>query len=192
MSDAVRTVCVGRPAHARPFRAVPSRGGATARIRPERARADGCSANMCCCSSGWSASCCCSTARSISGLPTTRTRRRCIRIQQEKAASAARRIEEFVDEIERQLGWTTAPQWAAAPLEQRRFDYVRLLRQVPPITELIQLDDTGKEQLKVSRLAMDVVGSEKDYSQSPSFTEAQQASASGSARSISARNPSRT
>jgi signal transduction histidine kinase len=94
------------------------------------------------------------------------------RIQQEKAASAARRIEEFVDEIERQLGWTTAPQWAAAPLDQRRFDYVRLLRQVPPITELIQLDDAGKEQLKVSRLAMDVVGSEKDYSQSLSFIEA--------------------
>src|SRR5205807_8418848 len=92
--------------------------------------------------------------------------------QQEKAGSAARRIEQFVDEIERQLGWTTAPQWAASPLEQRRFDYVRLLRQVPAITELIQLDHAGKEQLKVSRLAMDVVGSEKDYSQLPSFTEA--------------------
>ncbi len=96
------------------------------------------------------------------------------RIQQEKAGSAARRIEQFVDEIERQLGWTTAPQWAASPLEQRRFDYVRLLRQVPAITELIQLDDTGKEQLKVSRLAMDVVASEKDYSGSPSFIEARQ------------------
>src|SRR5437868_2088006 len=96
------------------------------------------------------------------------------RIQQEKAGSAARRIEQFVDEIERQLGWTTAPQWAASPVEQRRFDYVRLLRQVPAITELIQLDDAGKEQLKVSRLAMDVVGSEKDYSGSLSFTEARQ------------------
>src|SRR5438270_1246407 len=96
------------------------------------------------------------------------------RIQQEKAGSAARRIEQFVDEIERQLGWTTAPQWAASPIDQRKFDYVRLLRQVPAITELIQLDDTGKEQLKVSRLAMDVVGSEKDYSGSPSFIEARQ------------------
>jgi GAF domain-containing protein/HAMP domain-containing protein len=95
-------------------------------------------------------------------------------IQQEKAGSAARRIEQFVDEIERQLGWTTAPQWATGPLEQRKFDYVRLLRQVPAITELIQLDDAGKEQLKVSRLAIDVVGSEKDYSQSPSFIEARQ------------------
>src|SRR5215472_4079832 len=93
------------------------------------------------------------------------------RIQQEKAGSAARRIEEFVDEIERQLGWTTAPQWASGPIEQRRFDYFRLLRQVPAITELIQLDETGKEQLRVSRLTMDVVGSGKDYSQNPGFTE---------------------
>jgi GAF domain-containing protein len=96
-----------------------------------------------------------------------------VRIQQEKAESAARRIEQFVDEIEHQIGWTTAAQWAANPLEQRRFDYFRLMRQVPAITELIQLDGTGKEQLKVSRLAPNVVGSEADYSQSPSFTEAQ-------------------
>ena len=93
-------------------------------------------------------------------------------VQQEMAKSAARRIEEFIDEIEHQLGWTTAPQWAAAPVEQRQFDFVRLLRQAPAITELIQLDDNGKEQLRVSRLAMDVVGSGKDYSQEPSFTEA--------------------
>src|SRR5438270_7571535 len=94
------------------------------------------------------------------------------RIQQEKAGSAARRIEQFIDEIERQLGWTTAPQWAASPIDQRKFDYVRLLRQVPAITELIQLDDAGKEQLKVSRLAIDVVGSEKDYSQLPKIGRA--------------------
>ena len=94
------------------------------------------------------------------------------RIQQEKAESAARRIGEFMDEIERQLGWINAPQWAAGPIEQRRFDYFRLLRQAPAITELIQLDETGKEQLEVSRLTMDVVGSGKDYSQNPAFTEA--------------------
>ena len=46
------------------------------------------------------------------------------------------------------------------------------LRQVPAITELAQLDATGKEQLKVSRLAMDVVGSHSDYSKDPKFTEA--------------------
>src|SRR5437764_7845769 len=95
-----------------------------------------------------------------------------IRVQQEKAESAAQRIAEFVDEIKSQIGWTTHAQWSAGPLDQRRQDYVRLLRQVPAITELSQLDGEGKEQLKVSRLAMDVVGGEADFSQSPAFTEA--------------------
>ena len=95
-----------------------------------------------------------------------------VRVQQEKAESAAQRIAEFVEEIKSQIGWTTHAQWALGPLDQRRQDYVRLLRQVPAITELAQLDGAGKEQLKVSRLAMDVVGSEADFSQSPAFTEA--------------------
>ena len=94
------------------------------------------------------------------------------RIQQEKANSAAQRIDQFVDEIQHQIGWTTHAQWGSLPLEQRRFDFLRLLRQVLAITEVIQVDGAGKEQLKVSRLKMDVVGSEKDYSQAPSFIEA--------------------
>ena len=48
---------------------------------------------------------------------------------------------------------------------------MRLLRQVPAITELSQLDAEGKELLKVSRLAMDVVGSGTDYSKEAKFTE---------------------
>jgi len=95
-----------------------------------------------------------------------------VRIQQEKAEAAAQRIAEFVDEIERQIGWTTHAQWSAGSVDQRRFDYVRLLRQVPAITELAQLDIDGHEQLKVSRLAMDAVGSGTDYSQDPKFTQA--------------------
>src|SRR5882672_2599122 len=95
-----------------------------------------------------------------------------VRIQQEKAEAAARRIEEFIGEIERQIGWTTHAQWASGPLDQRRQDYFRLLRQEPPITELSELDGEGKEQLQVSRLKMDVVGSAADFSQSPAFTGA--------------------
>ena len=49
---------------------------------------------------------------------------------------------------------------------------MRLLRQVPAITELSQVDATGKERLRVSRLAMDVVGSSSDFSNDPKFTEA--------------------
>ena len=95
-----------------------------------------------------------------------------IDVQQEKANAAAQRIEEFFGEIERQIGWTTHAEWSAAPLDQRRFDYVRLLAQVPAITEISELDGAGKEQLKVSRVAIDVVGSGKDYSLSPAFIEA--------------------
>src|SRR5271167_1598419 len=95
-----------------------------------------------------------------------------IRLQREKADAAAQRIEEFIAEIEKQIGWTTATQWAASPIEQRRFDFGRLQRQVPAITELIQLDGQGHEQLKVSRLSMDVAGGGADYSADPRFTEA--------------------
>src|SRR3954453_16358791 len=95
-----------------------------------------------------------------------------IRIQREQAEAAAAKIGQFIKEIESQVGWTTQLPWSAGTTEQRRFDGLRLLRQVPAITELAQLDSTGKEQLRVSRLAMDVVGSQADYSQEPKFTEA--------------------
>src|SRR4029077_6398674 len=49
---------------------------------------------------------------------------------------------------------------------------LRLLRQVPAITELAQVDSTGHERLRFSRLAMDVVDSGLDLSQEPKFTEA--------------------
>src|ERR1700760_2639001 len=95
-----------------------------------------------------------------------------IRIQQEQAEAAAAKISQFIKEIESQLGWTTQLPWSAASLESRRFDALRLLRQVPAITELAQVDATGHERLKVSRLAMDVVDSGLDLSKDPKFTEA--------------------
>src|SRR5512132_4328977 len=95
-----------------------------------------------------------------------------IRIQREQAEAAAAKIGQFVKEIESQLGWTTQLPWSAGSIDQRRFDALRLLRQVPAITELAQLDATGKERLRVSRLAMDVVGSGADLSNDPKFTEA--------------------
>jgi signal transduction histidine kinase len=95
-----------------------------------------------------------------------------IRIQHEQAEAAAAKIGQFVKEIESQLGWTTQLPWSAASIEQRRFDALRLLRQVPAITELAQVDSTGKERLRVSRLAMDVVDSGLDLSREPKFTEA--------------------
>ena len=95
-----------------------------------------------------------------------------VRIQREQAEAASAKIGQFITEIESQLGWTTQLPWSTGTIEQRRFDALRLLRQVPAITELSQLDATGKERLRVSRLAMDVIGSNADYSQEPKFKDA--------------------
>ena len=97
-----------------------------------------------------------------------------VALQHEKAQAAATRIEQYIRDIEHQLGWTALPQVGADanPLEQRRFEYLKLLRQVPAITEVAWIDARGREQLKVSRLAMDVSGADTDLSQDPKFREA--------------------
>jgi signal transduction histidine kinase len=96
------------------------------------------------------------------------------RVQHEKAIAAALRIEQFARDLEHQVGWVAQAQWGprGITLDQRRLDSLRLLRQVPAITDVSQLDPDGREQLKVSRLAMDVVGSGVDLSHSANFTEA--------------------
>jgi hypothetical protein len=94
------------------------------------------------------------------------------RILQLRADGAAAAIGQFLNEIVAQVGWTTQRPWSVGTMEQRRFDALRLLRQVPAVTELAFLDGSGTEQLKVSRLAMDVVSSKQDLSQEPNFKEA--------------------
>jgi signal transduction histidine kinase/DNA-binding response OmpR family regulator len=95
-----------------------------------------------------------------------------IRIQREQAEAASAKIGQFIREIESQVGWTTQLPWSAGTIEQRRFDALRLLRQVPAITELSQLDAKGHERLRVSRLAMDVVENQNDFSKDPKFADA--------------------
>ena len=95
-----------------------------------------------------------------------------IETQRLEAQAAADKIEEFITQIDSQVGWTTQLPWTDGTLDQRRFDALRLLRQVPAITELTQIDASGHEQLKVSRLTMDVVGSGIDYSDKPEFKQA--------------------
>ena len=99
-------------------------------------------------------------------------RRASVEVQHEKAEAAAQKVELFVREIERQIGWVAQAQWATLPIEQRRFDYARLQRLVPAITEVAQLDRNGREQLKVSRITMDVVGAGTDLSKESAFIEA--------------------
>ena len=96
-----------------------------------------------------------------------------VALQREQAAGAAARIEAFVRDIERQVGWASQGQVGTRQtVEQRRFEFIRLQRQAPAVTEVSQLDTAGREQLRVSRLAMDVVGSQADFSTDPRFKEA--------------------
>jgi adenylate cyclase len=95
-----------------------------------------------------------------------------LRLQREQAQTAAVKTEDFIQSIVSQLRWTTQLRWAGNTIDQRRLDAFRLLHQVPAITELSQVDPTGHEQLRVSRLAMDVVGSNTDFSHEEKFTEA--------------------
>jgi HAMP domain-containing protein len=94
-------------------------------------------------------------------------------IQREKAAGAATRIEQFLQEIERQMGGAveTGPPGSVVAIDQRRSDYLRLLRQAPAITELSYLNAQGREELRISRLAMNVVGSDDEHASDPKFVE---------------------
>ena len=97
-----------------------------------------------------------------------------VAVQREKAAGASSKIEQFIREIERLLGGAVQAPVVATSVtpEQRRNDLLRLLRQAPAITEISYLDGTGREQERVSRLAMNVAQSGADLSREPKFVEA--------------------
>jgi hypothetical protein len=103
------------------------------------------------------------------GQPEVRALRSQILLMQ--AEGIADKVAQFIKENQSQVGWTTQLPLSAGSTDQRRFDLLRLLRQAPAITELSHLDAEGKEVIKVSRLAMDVVGSGTDYSKEAKFTE---------------------
>ncbi len=88
--------------------------------------------------------------------------------QSEKAEAIARRIEQFVDGIERQIN--SATRASSTTLTARQSDYEALLQQVPAIDRVILLDNTGKEQLRTTRDGS-VSRSGIDYSSNPRFAE---------------------
>jgi hypothetical protein len=94
-----------------------------------------------------------------------------VRIQQEKAESAARRIAQFVEEIERQIGWVAQAQWAALPVEQRRIDYGRLRRRVGHHRPGAARSSGPRAVACVADLP-DVIGSGTNRSKEPAFVEA--------------------
>jgi signal transduction histidine kinase/CheY-like chemotaxis protein len=94
------------------------------------------------------------------------------RIQREQAQSAAENIGQFVNDITAGLAWETQLSWNDNTLDEWQFDAVRLLRQVPAITEIMQLDMNGREQLRMSREAPDVIKSGTDRSSDAAFIQA--------------------
>jgi signal transduction histidine kinase/DNA-binding response OmpR family regulator len=107
------------------------------------------------------------------------TKRAVVSVEREKAVAAAERIEQFIKEIERHIRGTTHAATdmrldiaTRAIAEQREIDFLRLLRNVPVIMDLRHLDVAGREQLRVSRFALDVNGSGDDLSKTPAFSRA--------------------
>jgi signal transduction histidine kinase len=95
-------------------------------------------------------------------------------LQHEKAVTSALQIEYFLSDIQRQLGWTAMPVVSGGedPVKARVLDFIKLQRQLEAVTEVSQLDGNGREQIKVSRVAMNSIGSGIDYSKDPRFIEA--------------------
>ena len=89
----------------------------------------------------------------------------------EKAETTARRIEQSIAELERQISWVTGAYStsAANSLQQHSIDYAKLLNQVPPISQLTLLDGQGRELLRQTR-SQAVAGGKTDFSRDPRFT----------------------
>ncbi|MBV8927213.1 MAG: HAMP domain-containing protein [Bradyrhizobium sp.] len=86
----------------------------------------------------------------------------------EKADATAKRIDQSIFELERQISWVTRA--SVVTLEQRRSDYAQLLNQISAVSQLSQLNGQGHELLRLSRTAI-AVNSNADFSKDPRFTE---------------------
>ena len=86
----------------------------------------------------------------------------------EKAEATAKRIDQSISELERQISWVTRA--SVNGLEQRRADYAQLMNQVAPISQLTWLNGQGRELLRLSRTQM-AVSSGIDFSHDARFNE---------------------
>jgi len=94
-------------------------------------------------------------------------------LQRREATAAADSIERFISQIEGQITWAMVTPWAAGTQaeQERRYAFLSLLRLAPAVTEVSYVDSRGREQLRVSRVAMDAVGSQEDRSKEVWFRE---------------------
>ncbi len=86
-----------------------------------------------------------------------------------EARLAAAKIEDFIDGIRDQLGWTVQLPWADESDERHRLDALRLLRQVPSVESLTLADAEGRERLFVSRIGLNRIEGRADLSPRPAL-----------------------
>jgi signal transduction histidine kinase len=93
-------------------------------------------------------------------------------LQNEKAIAAAARIEQYMRQVSQSVVFASMPQLDSADREARRLEFLKVLKQVPEVTDIAQLDESGREEIAVSRLGMDLVASRRDRSDEAAFREA--------------------
>jgi len=91
-----------------------------------------------------------------------------------EARAAASKIQDFMEGIRDQLGWTVQLPWSEEPDDKRKLDAFFLLRQVPAVLSLTLVDRAGKERLFVSRIGLNRAESGEDYSASPAVQRARE------------------
>lgn len=91
-----------------------------------------------------------------------------------EARAAAARIQDFLEGIRDQLGWTVQLPWSENADERRRLDALLLLRQVPAVLSLGLVDAAGKERLFVSRIGLNRIEGGEDHAANPAVTGARE------------------
>jgi class 3 adenylate cyclase/HAMP domain-containing protein len=86
----------------------------------------------------------------------------------EKAEATARRIEQSISDLERQMSWVTRA--SADTVDKHRADFAQLLHQVPSVSQLSWLSGSGQELLRLTRSAISV-NSGEDFSRDVRFIE---------------------
>ncbi len=86
----------------------------------------------------------------------------------EKAEATAKRIQQSLSDLERQISWVTRA--SSNTTDLRRADYAQLLRQVPQVSQLALLNAQGREVLRMTRQTV-TLDSNADFSRDARLTE---------------------
>ncbi|MBV9558879.1 MAG: GAF domain-containing protein, partial [Bradyrhizobium sp.] len=105
----------------------------------------------------------------------------------EKAEATAKRIDESIAELQRQVSWVTRAY--SQTLEQHRADYAQLLNQVSAVSQLSLVNGQGREILRLSRTKI-AVSDGADFTRDMRFTETEARGVSFSPASFSGTEPS--